>query len=182
MDGNRRAGLLLAAILGAAPAPAEVTSAAPGGFTVRHEVSVDAPATSAWRLLVAHTGEWWNSDHTYSGDARNLYLEARPNGCFCERLGEDGAVVHMTVTFVDPGRMLRLTGGLGPLGLMGVNGNMTFSFSEDGDGLRIALDYAVGGYSPEGLDGIAGAVDQVLVEQLERLKNLIETGDPAPPA
>lgn len=42
----------------------------------------------------------------------------------------------------------------------------------------IALDYAVGGYDPRGLDQIAPAVDRVLTEQLLRLQRLIETGTP----
>lgn len=161
-------------------AQAEVTTAAAHGFTVHAETAVDAPPQTVWRMLTAHVGEWWNGSHTYSGQAENLYIETRPNGCFCEKLDDDGAVVHMTVTFVQPGRMLRLTGGLGPLGLMGVSGNMTWSLSAaDDGGTRIALDYAVGGYEPNGLDQIAPAVDRVLSEQLQRLARLVETGSPA---
>lgn len=176
----------IAAVLGLAtllllplPSTAEVTSASANGFTIHSEIEIDGPPDTAWRMLVGHIGEWWNGEHSYSGDAHNLYIEARPNGCFCETLGADGAVVHLTVTFLDPGRMLRLTGGLGPLGLMGVSGNMTWSLAEAEGKTRIALDYAVGGYDPRGLDTIAEAVDRVLAEQLSRLRNLIETGDPA---
>jgi hypothetical protein len=149
--------LLLLCIGALAPgqAAAEVTAAAAHGFTVRAEAAVEAPPETVWRMLTAHVGEWWDGAHTYSGQAANLYIETRPNGCFCEKLGENGAVVHLTVTFVEPGRMLRLTGGLGPLGLMGVNG-----------------------YDPRGLDRIAPAVDRVLSEQLARLQRLIETGSP----
>ncbi len=160
---------------------AEVVAAAANGFTVHTEIEVGGQSEAAWRVLTVHIGEWWDGAHTFSGVAQNLYLETRPNGCFCEKLGEDGSVVHMNVTFVDPGRMLRLTGALGPLGLRGVAGNMTFSFGEADGRTRIALDYAVGGYDPDGLDKLAPAVDRVLTEQLLRLKYLIETGDPAGP-
>lgn len=172
--------IVLLLSVGAAPPPAgaEVTAAAAHGFTVHVEAAVAAPPETAWRMLTAQLGEWWDGAHTYSGRAGNLYLETRPNGCFCEKLGEDGAVVHMTVTFVEPGRMLRLTGGLGPLGLMGVSGNMTWSLAAEEGRTRIALDYAVGGYDPRGLDQIAPAVDRVLAEQLLRLQRLIETGTP----
>jgi uncharacterized protein YndB with AHSA1/START domain len=170
--------LLGIGVLAPGRAAAEVTAAAAHGFTVRAEAAVEAPPETVWRMLTAHVGEWWDGAHTYSGQAANLYIETRPNGCFCEKLGEDGAVVHLTVTFVEPGRMLRLTGGLGPLGLMGVNGNMTWSLGAAEGSTSIALDYAVGGYDPRGLDQIAPAVDRVLSEQLARLQRLIETGSP----
>ena len=73
--------------------------------------------------------------------------------------------------------MLRFTGGLGPLGLMGVSGNMTLEFEDHDDGTLVTLNYAVGGYLDGGLDAIAPAVDTVLVEQVTRLKALVETGE-----
>jgi hypothetical protein len=84
----------------------------------------------------------------------------------------------MSVSFVNPGVMLRLTGGLGPLGLMGAAGNMTWEFDDAETGTVVTLQYAVGGYMPEGLDTIAEPVDGVLVEQLTRLKSFVETGSP----
>jgi len=169
--------LLISTLLSAGTnAGAEVIDSGPGGFSVRHQIAIKAPADTVWRMLVSHVGEWWHRDHTYSGSSANLFIEPRALGCFCERLGDEGAVVHMTVTFVNPGKMLRLTGGLGPLGLMGVDGNMTFSLSA-GDGLTyVKLDYMVGGYSPDGLASIAPAVNQVLVEQLQRLRHFVENG------
>jgi hypothetical protein len=86
-------------------------------------------------------------------------------------------LVHMTVTFVNPGVMLRFTGGLGPLGLMGVNGNMTWEFEEHEQGTLVTVNYAVGGYLDGGLDALASAVDGVLVEEFQRLKQLVETGE-----
>ena len=83
----------------------------------------------------------------------------------------------MTVTFVNRGVMLRLTGGLGPLGLMGVNGNMTWEFTDHDEGTLITLKYAVGGYMNGGLDTVATAVDNVLLQQLQSLKAHID----APP-
>ena len=49
---------------------------------------------------------------------------------------------------------------------------------DDADGkTRVKFTYAVGGYRPDGLDGMAAAVDQVIGEALLRLKAHIETGD-----
>jgi hypothetical protein len=63
---------------------------------------------------------------------------------------------------------------------MGVNGNMTWDFDEADDGTRIRFKYAVGGYTPGGLDQLADPVDAVLGKALVRLKSYIETGSPEP--
>ena len=99
-------------------------------------------------------------------------------GCFCEALGEKAGVVHLTVTMVNPTHLLRMTGGLGPLGLMGVDGNMTWEFLDAENGTRVRFTYAIGGYAKDGLDQIAPAVDYVIGEALDRLKAYIETGSP----
>lgn len=137
-------------------------------------VVVRADRGSVYKAAVYDIGEWWSDDHTMSGDAANLYIEARPLGCFCERLGEGAGLVHLTVSFVNPGVMLRLTGGLGPLGLLGVAGNMTWEFADNAEGTTVTLHYAVGGYRDGGLDTVAAAVDSVLVEQMTRLKDFVE--------
>lgn len=158
------------------PALADVTDVSPGGFTVRLEIDIEASPIDVYDAAVGRIAEWWSSDHTFSGDAANMTIEHRLGGCFCETFGEDGGVVHMQVTFLNRGRMIRLTGGLGPLGLMGVSGNMTWEFGEADAGTRWVLTYAVGGYSRDGLDKIAGPVDQTLEEQMQRLKALLESG------
>jgi hypothetical protein len=79
---------------------------------------------------------------------------------------------------INPTHLLRMTGGLGPLGLMGVEGNMTWEFKDAEDGTRVVFTYAVGGYARDGLDQIAPAVDYVIGEALDRLKAYVETGSP----
>lgn len=169
--------LLTTFVVPAAPASADVRDAAEGGFSIVHELTIAAPRAAVYGIVVDNVGDWWSSDHTFSGDAANLYMTAVPNGCFCERLGSDGGLVHMAVTFVSPGAMLRLTGGLGPLGLLGVNGNMTLEFNANDsrdDVTDLTLTYVVGGYRPGGLDELAPAVDYVLQEQLNRLRDYVE--------
>lgn len=171
----------VASLLCASGAAADVLHAERDGFIIRIERSVVAPPDTAWRMLVGHVAEWWHSDHTYSGNAENLYIEARPLGCFCERLNTTDAVVHMTVTAIQENALLRLTGGLGPLGLMGVAGNMTFSIAPGDTATSLALEYRVGGYHPGGLDAVAAAVDATLAEQLDRYVRFVESGSPEPP-
>ena len=159
-------------------AMASVQDAAEGGFTIEHTATLPVTRAVAWAAVVGDIGRWWNSDHTASGLAANLYINAVPMGCFCERLGEDGGLVHLVVTFVNPGVMLRLSGGLGPLGLMGVNGNMTIEFKDDADNPEhstVVLRYAVGGYRAGGLAELAEPVDSVLGEQLERLTHYVSS-------
>ena len=168
-----------ALLLSAGDAAAEVTDSAANGFTVRHVVPVKAERARVYAAAVGDVGMWWSSDHTVSGNAANLYITTTVPGCFCESLGEQSGLVHMIVSFVSPGVLVRMTGGLGPLGLMGVAGNMTWEFDESDSGTVVTLQYAVGGYMDGGLDTVAPAVDAVLGEAMRRLKSYIETGSPA---
>jgi len=153
-------------------ATAEVTDADKHGFSLVHETIVTADRATAWIAAVNNIDKWWDADHTISGDASLLSIDARPLGCFCENTG--GGVVHLVVTTVSPNVNLRMTGGLGPLGLMGVNGNMTWEFFDVNEGTMIRFSYAVGGYSPDGLDTIAGGVDFVIGQALQRLKAYLD--------
>ena len=168
--------------LAATFANAEVTDSAMNGFTTANEVIIAESRAETWVAAVGQIGQWWSSDHTISGDASRLSIRPEMQGCFCETLGNTAGVVHLVVTMVNPTRLLRMTGGLGPLGLMGVDGNMTWEFEDVEGGTRVSFTYAVGGYSKDGLDSIAPAVDFVIGEALGRLKAYVETGNPEPAA
>ena len=169
---------VLVALLPVTAARADVTAAGPSGFVVEHELEIGATRNRVWQAAIDEVGRWWSDDHTISGDAGRLSIDARPMGCFCEDLiGEDG-VVHLIVTSVSSNTMLRMTGGLGPLGLMGVNGNMTWEFFDAGDAAtRVKFTYAVGGFRPGGLDAISLPVDSVIGEALTLLKAHVEGVD-----
>lgn len=176
---KREFSMLLLALACSGAVRAEVIDAAPGGFSLVHEVTIAAPRQAAWHAAVNEVGQWWSSSHTISGDATRMSIDPQPQGCFCEAIGEHAGVVHLTVTFVNPGVLLRLTGGLGPLGLLGVDGNMTWEFFDTEQGTTVRFAYVVGGYRPGGLDEMAAPVDFVIGEALRRLKAYVETGDPA---
>lgn len=161
----------------AATANAEVTHAGPGGFTTEHELVVAAGRGRVWQAAIDEVGQWWSNDHTISGDAGRMSIDARPMGCFCEELAGSDGVVHLVVTSVSGNIMLRMTGGLGPLGLMGVTGNLTWEFFDEGEATRVKFTYAVGGYRPGGLAGIAVPVDYVIGEALDLLKAHVEETD-----
>jgi hypothetical protein len=84
---------------------------------------------------------WWSSEHTFSGSAAKLTLDARAGGCWCETLTDGGSVEHMRVVYVAPGRVLRLRGALGPLQGLGVEGAMTLSVKAGASGADITLSY-----------------------------------------
>ncbi|NEX92412.1 SRPBCC domain-containing protein [Caulobacter sp. 17J65-9] len=172
-----RAWIMAAALAAAAgTAQAEVVDAQAGGFQVRETVEVAAKPDAVWKALV-DVGGWWSSDHTWSGDAKNLSLDPKPGGCWCERW-PDGGAQHMTVTFVQSNRELRTTGALGPLSMMAVSGAMTFKLQPKGEGTTLTVTYSVGGYAPQGLAGLAAPVDGVLKAQVERLGRYAATGKP----
>jgi hypothetical protein len=168
-------GLLLVV---AQAARAEVTDSAADGFTITTTVSVHASPADVYKRLV-EIGNWWDSGHTFSGDAHNMSIDERPMGCFCEKLPNQGAVRHMEVIYSQPGKILRMSGGIGPLQSLAVSAVATFSLSPEEGGTKLQFSYTVGGYSPQGLNKIAPIVNTVLMEQINRLKNYIETGTPA---
>ena len=150
----------------------------PNGFLVKFDVNVNAPAAKVYDALVGQVGAWWNPEHTYSHDSRNLSIDPRPGGCFCEKLPNGGGVEHLHVVYVAPREVLRLSGGLGPLQASGVAGSMTWKLTDDGDHTRIQLSYSVGGFIDGGFEKIAPAVESMLSDQLNRLKQFAETGKP----
>src|SRR6185503_12202946 len=80
------------------PAEADVVTATPGSFELRASQTVPASPERAWNALV-RVGDWWNNEHTYSGNGHNMRLDLRPGGCWCERW-RDGAIEHGRVLLV----------------------------------------------------------------------------------
>jgi uncharacterized protein YndB with AHSA1/START domain len=153
-----------------------VTDRSPAGFEVAHSTTVQAPPAKVWDTLM-RPYRWWSPSHTWSGDAKNLSMDA--TGCFCEKL-KHGAVRHMTITYAEEDAQLRLFGGLGPLQSTGAAGHLAVTLKPAGEGATaVTLTYDVGGYAKGGLaETFAAPVDQVLGEQLARLKKAVETGKP----
>lgn len=172
-----RAWILAAALAATAGAArAEVVEAQANGFQVRQTLDVAAQPDAVWKALV-DVGGWWDPSHSWSGDAKNLSIDPRPGGCWCERW-KDGGAQHMTVTYVQPNQELRFWGGLGPLSMQGMAGGMIVKLEPAGQGTKLTLTYTVGGYAPGGLEKWAPLVDGVLKLQTSRLERYAETGKP----
>ena len=158
---------VLAALLGVAiPAvtTAEVIQSTPSGATLEHRYPIAATPQQAWRALV-HPELWWPSDHTWSGAATNLRLEAQAGGCFCENWGEASAE-HGRIVMSRPGELLRIQGALGPLQGMAVSAVLTIELEPaPGGGTTAKVTYRISGDPSHGLDKFVPAVDQVIGQQ-----------------
>ena len=145
-----------------------VTTAGADGFTLLIEVDVEAPPALAYRELTVGPAAWWDPEHTYSGKAERLTLDARAGGCFCESMDGGASVSHGTVIYADPGQMLRLSSALGPLQEMAVVGTLSFAFSPRESGSHVTLSYRVFGAFTEDALALSKLVDSVLTQQMGR--------------
>lgn len=191
--GMQLVSLALAIPLLAAPARADVIAKAEGGFVSRNMAVVTTPPAETWQALVAPAG-WWNGAHTYSGDSANLWIDVQATGCFCEKLplaknaaegSRAGSIEHMRVIYAQPGRILRMSGGLGPLQSEAVSATLTITLKPVAEGTRILWEYVAGGFMRYKTDEIAPLVDKVMGEQLGRLAARLGPANPAetpPPA
>ena len=159
-------GILLAV---SAPASAEVVSASPTGFQVRHTVNLVVKPADAFAAF-ARLPAWWDKEHTYSGDSANLSLALTLGGCFCERFPAGGGIEHMRVTYIEPGKRAVLTGSLGPLLYEATAGVMDVQVKTIAGGSQLILDYRAAGFFKGGADKLAPLVDQVLANQVKRYR------------
>ncbi len=152
-----------------AMAQAEVVSANPNGFEVRHSVQTVIPQPAAFDAF-GQVSQWWSKEHSYSGDPANMSLSLHPGGCFCERLPTGGGVEHMRVAYVVPGERVVLTGSLGPLLYEATAGVMDVRVERIAGGSRLTLNYRAAGFANGGADRMAPLGDQVLGEQMARYR------------
>lgn len=177
-----RIGLVAAVVLAlstAAPASAEVVQSSAGHFVTRDSATVKAAPKAVWLALIT-PGDWWNGQHTWSGDAANLSIAPQGGGCFCERIPEKdtgsevglaGSAQHMTVVMAEPMKVLRMRGALGPLQSEPVDGVLTITLQPDkaSGGTKLVWEYVVAGHMRFEVAKISKAVDGVMSEQLSRL-------------
>lgn len=161
----------------AAPARAEVKSTWAAGIRLETRVVIAAPPETVYAAL-GQIGKWWDSEHTYTGDAANMTIALEPGACFCERFPKGGGVKHGEVVLAWPSRLLRINGDFGPLQDEGASGALTFTLKAAPGGTEVVQTYNASGLRPEMVAG-AALFDQVLGGQLVRLKRFVETGKPA---
>jgi hypothetical protein len=160
-------------------ASAEIVDSAANGFTVKTTLNIKSAPDEVYRKLVHNVGDWWNSAHTFSHDAKNLRIEEKLGGCLCEKLPNDGFVRHLEVINLMPGKGLVLSGAMGPFQSMAATGTMVIALTPADGGTKLEVTYAVAGYLPKGMNTWAGPADGMIAEQFTRLKSYVETGHPA---
>lgn len=170
-------GFALACI--ALPVSATVTSVDASSFVVTQSYETKANAATTFAAL-AEPKRWWSSQHSWSGDANNLSLEARAGGCWCERW-KGGEAEHARVIFIAKDKQLRVAGAFGPMQAMALNAVLDVQLVPTATGTRIDMSYTVNGSPASNLDKLAPAVDGVLAEQFGRLQRLLHTGSAAKP-
>ncbi len=151
------------------PAAAEIIQSDGNGFTVSHSIEINAEPVVVYTTMTRHIDQWWNGDHSWSGDASNLYMKTEIGGCFCERLPNGGRVEHLRIIYLSPGQEIRFDGVLGPLQQMAVQGRMIWKIVAVDEGSKVSFTYHVHGFNEGGFAALAVAVDGVIGEQLTRL-------------
>lgn len=170
--------LLFAALaLLAGPAPAKLLDSRADGMTVENVVTVPVDVATAWDGLINHVDAWWPKDHSWFGKEGRFSIEPRAGGCFCEVSGARQAL-HMTIGFVDPQKLLRMVGGLGPFQGMGLSGSLEWRFKPVDGGTEITLHYTIGGYSTMDMSKFAPVVDRVQAQQLGGLGKFLSAAKP----
>ena len=160
--------ILLALLLLASPATAELTESPSGAFTVTHETVVPGNPDTAWSEFTGDVSGWW--DHHQSENPTKLVIDDFAGGHFYEHFDEGGknGAIHADIIYADAGRKLIMDGPLGfaghPLQLA-----ITVEFAPEGaDRTRVKVTCRGAGQLEEGW---AEAVDRVwhhfLIEQYQ---------------
>jgi uncharacterized protein YndB with AHSA1/START domain len=127
---------------------------------IEAEVEVAASPTSVWEALTTGIGDWW--PHTFQDRPLRIVLEPTIGGRFYEQFDESGAgALYATVTYLEPGRILRISG---PMGLRGAAIYVkTYRLEAGGQGTRVRTTAAIfGAVAPETIEGYRTGGEEVL--------------------
>lgn len=174
-------GAALVALACCADAQAAVVESNANGFAIEETVHIAVSPDKLYSALV-HPELWWNPQHTLSGSAANLSLDAKAGGCLCESLPNGGSVRHLTVAAVMPGKAIVLRGAMGPFQEQGVDGALIFTLKTKDGGTDLVLDNNLGGFMKGGMGKWPEAADGMLTDLVAHLKYYAETGEAMPAA
>lgn len=172
-------GCAVATLLIAANARGAVLESGANGFAVEEKAHIDAAPDKVYAALI-HPESWWNSEHTFSGNAKNLSLDAKAGGCLCETLPNGGSVQHLSVVAAMPGRTIVFRGAMGPFQSQGVDGAMTITLAAKDGGTDLVLDNNYGGFVQGGMGKWPLAADAMLADLVQHLKYYAENGKSFP--
>lgn len=156
----------------ATPASAEVVQRTADSFTLRYQVGAeidpaDIPGT------MADVGRWWDSAHTYSGDAANITVDLTPGGCWCEKLADGTDFEHARVVSVNADSLV-FDAPFGPLKGRTTRAVLTVSWPPANAGWTPTWTMTVEG---PGIGAMADPVDGVMGAGFQRWIRYLEYGD-----
>ena len=154
-------------------AAAEVVERSADHFVLRYEVGLETTPEDIYGSI-GEIGKWWDSAHTYSGDAANLTLPLEVGACFCERLADGTRFEHGRVIAADPETGVLLAAPLGPLKGKTTRADLGIGWSGANRGWTLVMTYVVRG---EGVGAWADGVDAVMRGQYARLMHFVEYGE-----
>lgn len=166
-------GIAGALALAATTAQAEVVERSANRFVLRYAVPVDATAHDI-RMALVDLPVWWDSAHTYSGDAANLSLDLSPGGCWCERLANGSDFDHARTVLVDEDGA-RFAAPFGPLRGHTERADLAVSWPLVSGYRQLTWDFVIEG---EGIGAMADGVDAVMAAGFARF--VAHLGGPAP--
>ncbi|MEO1552956.1 MAG: SRPBCC domain-containing protein [Pseudomonadota bacterium] len=147
-------------------AQAEVVTASSDHFTLKLEAETDLTPEETWARLIV-PANWWQGEHSYSGDATNLSLDPVAGGLWREDW-DDGSVWHGTVLQAQPNKVLSLSAPFGPLQGLAVQSVWTITLTpNESGGTLIRFDHVTNGNTASNLHELAPAVDFVKSEALK---------------
>jgi uncharacterized protein YndB with AHSA1/START domain len=142
-------------------------------FSFNKEVTLPGTPEQIFDAATGDISGWW--DHSFSGNPKKFYIEAKPGGGFYEIFDDEGnGVLHATVIYSKRPEMIRFDG---PLGLSGraVQVVTTYEFSEVGkDSTLMKVSVHGSGEMEEGMPAIVEKVWEHFI--FERFKPYIESG------
>ncbi len=157
---------------------AKVISNTEFGFTIENEVTLSQSVDVTWQHFTKEIDNWWPKDHTWWGKQSTLSLDTFAGGCFCERTNKElgNSAEHMRVSFVDKHKLLRMTGGLGPLQGMGIYGALDWKFETlEKGGTKITMRYQANGHNPDSFERLIPIVDKVQAMQIGAFAKYMQT-------
>ena len=111
---------------------AKLAEKSPAGFQIQITRKLDCDSKEAYKRFVDDFSKWYDASHSTPViliHKRRRIFRLTCSGIAClEVLPDGGFVRHMDVVFHQPGKTLRMTGGLGPLQGMGVSGGNVFVY------------------------------------------------------
>jgi hypothetical protein len=159
-------------LLAAWGANAEVVARTADSFTLRYEQGAEIDPGDIPGAL-GDVGRWWDSDHTYSGDAANITIDLTPGGCWCERLADGSQFEHARVVSVEPDRIV-FQAPFGPLKGKATSAILTVTWPPANAGWTPTWVMTVEG---PGVGAMADGVDGVMHAGFLRWMRYLERGE-----